>query len=200
MNKKKQNGSDKFSEIIDTAARLFEEKGFKSTTIREIAKAVNLTQGSLYYHVRSKEEILFEIQNQFLDEILKRRRKILSLSISAKEKIRKLVEELFDVVLTKRSYIKVVLNEYKSLPLKELKIIREKRKRYDRGFVEAYEQGVGAGEFRTIDSLIASFALMGMVNWSYQWVDPEGSLKPQEIADVFLDIFFHGVCNKEASM
>ncbi len=182
-------------EICRTAARVFFEKGYDGASMQDIAKAVGLTKAGLYHHVGSKDRLLFEIMNYGMDilddTVLRNVRNI----ADPRERLRRAIIGHIDLIVRARDReITVILHENRSLKGALRKKINARKKDYIQFLEEtvAQVQAQGAGK-PLVSPRIGAFALLGMINWIYQWYDPEGPIKQNELAQTFADFFFRGL-------
>jgi AcrR family transcriptional regulator len=185
----------KLREICRVAARVFYEKGYDGASMQDIAEAVGLTKAGLYHHVSSKDTLLFEIMNYGMD--------ILDESVLAKlkdiqdprEKLRQTILGHIDLVVRARDMeITVILHENRSLKGNMRKMINARKRAYidylENLIARVQEQ---AGAPPRVSPHIAAFAVLGMINWLYQWYHLEGPIKQEEIAQAYVDFFFRGL-------
>ena len=189
---------EKETEILDAAARLFKEKGFHATSMRDIAEAVGMQKGSLYYHIASKEELLFRISHAAINAIIARLEEIAQAPLSPTEKLRQAIENHVLTLCDRLDLLSVFLKESKTLTAEQQAQILERRKRYEELFEGILEEGIAAGEFRAVDVPVVAAGLLGMLNWMHQWYRPDGRLSPQQIAAIFTDLALHGLLNPQS--
>jgi len=181
-------------EILRTAARLFQERGYDATSMNDVAAALKLSKGGLYHHFQSKDEILFHLMDHAMD-ITQERVINPVLGIADPEaRLRKLIRLHIAVVLNHREReITVMLHENHPLAPALRKQINARKKAYVH-FVEtliAEAQRV-RGTTGKVTPRAAAFALLGMINWIYQWYQPEGSLREEDLVQQYTEIFFAG--------
>ncbi len=185
----------KLREICRVAARVFYEKGYDGASMQDIAEAVGLTKAGLYHHVSSKDMLLFEIMNYGMD--------ILEESVLAKvkdiadprEKLRQTIIGHIDLVARARDMeITVILHENRSLKGS----LRQKINARKRAYIDYLEDLIRrvqeqSGMPAQLSPHIAAFAVLGMINWLYQWYHLEGPVKEEEISSAYVDFFFRGL-------
>jgi len=186
--------SEKYNEIIRAAVKLFNEKGYKATSIREIAALVNLTQGTLYHYVKNKEELLFKINDLLINSVLQGRKEILELKCTNKEKVRQTIKEILTTIATYNDYLSVFLKEYKNLSNKNFKKILKKRDQYEDMVASILQEGMKNKEFKNLDLTISTMALFGICNWATTWLKVNGRLSIDEIAEILSTIYLEGLC------
>ena len=182
-------------EILRASARLFRERGYDATSMNDIAAALKLSKGGLYHHFRSKDEILFHIMNHAMaiteDRVLAPIRDI----VDPEERLRALIRRHIELVVRARDReITVILHENHPLPAALRKRVNAQKKNYIH-FVEqliAEVQQVRNSNTGKVTPRAAAFALLGMINWIYQWYRPEGSLQEEDLVEQYTEIFFQG--------
>jgi len=185
----------KLREICRVAARVFYEKGYDGASMQDIAEAVGLTKAGLYHHVSSKDMLLYEIMNYGMD--------ILEEAVLAKvkdiqdprEKLRQTILGHIDLVVRARDMeITVILHENRSLKGNLRKQINTRKRAYIdylEGLIARVQEQSGMPP--RLSPHIAAFAVLGMINWLYQWYHLEGPVKEQEISTAYVDFFFRGL-------
>lgn len=190
----------KLREICRIAARVFYEKGYDGASMQDIAKAVGLTKAGLYHHVGSKDRLLFEIVNygmDILDENVLQKVKIIE---DAREKLRQTIAGHIDLIVRARDHeITVILHENRALKGALRKKINARKREYIHFLEDLIEkvQQQGGGK-RMVSPRLAAFALLGMVNWLYQWYQPQGPTKQEDLTEAFVNFFFRGLLGNGA--
>jgi AcrR family transcriptional regulator len=186
---------DSRQEILRTAARLFQQRGYDATSMNDVAAALKLSKGGLYHHFQSKDEILFEIMNHAMDITEERVLAPVRGIANPEERLRALIRLHIEVVLSPRDReITVMLHENHPLPPALRRRINGRKKEYIH-FLEnliAEIQGSRRAAAR-VSPRAAAFALLGMINWIYQWYKPEGELQVQNLVPQFTDLLFGGL-------
>jgi AcrR family transcriptional regulator len=186
--------SDSRQEILRTAARLFRQHGYDATSMNDVAAALKLSKGGLYHHFRSKHEILFHLMNRAMrmtDELLIAPIRGIA---DPEDRLRTLIRLHVTLVLSYRDReITVLLHENHPLPPSLRKRVNARKKTYVH-FVESLIAEVQrARKSRgAVSPRAAAFALLGMINWIYQWYKPEGGLQAEQLARQYSEIFFAG--------
>jgi AcrR family transcriptional regulator len=185
---------DSRQEILRMAARLFQQQGYDATSMNDVATALKVSKAGLYHHFQSKDEILFELMNHALNITQERVVDRVRASADPEERLRMLIRLHVEVILSVRDReITVLLHENHPLPPSLRKRINARKKEYVH-FVEKLvaELQQARQSKRNVGPRAATFALLGMINWIYQWYKPEGALNSQQIAAQFAEIFFSG--------
>lgn len=194
MSKAKTESVSRERDIVATAARLFKEKGYRATTLEDIAAAVGMLKGSLYYYIRSKEELLYLVVRDPIREVYSELEAIVAADLPFTEKIAQAIANHMTVFHLHYPHIAVYLHDYRHLMDKLEQNVIETPKQYQRLWDTLLRQGIAAGDIRDdVDVTMAGYALLGMCNWAYRWYNPAGRLSPQEVADVFTKIALQGL-------
>ena len=186
---------DSRQDILRTAARLFQQRGYDATSMNDVAAALKLSKGGLYHHFQSKDEMLFHIMNHALDITEERVVKVVRGIQGAEERLRMLIRLHIEVVLSVRDReITVMLHENHPLPPALRKRINHRKKEYVH-FVESLIAEVQDTRKpkSTVSPRAAAFALLGMINWIYQWYKPEGNLQAHNLIPQFTDLLLGGI-------
>jgi len=190
---------DSRQEILRTAARLFQQRGYDATSMNDVAAALKLSKGGLYHHFQSKDEILFEIMNHAMEITQERVLGPVRGIADPEERLRALIRRHMEVVLSPRDReITVMLHENHPLPPALRKRINQRKKEYIH-FVEGLIAEVQTKSQRTrqtkgaVSPRAAAFALLGMINWIYQWYKPEGELQAINLIPQFTELLFGGI-------
>jgi AcrR family transcriptional regulator len=186
-------------EILRTAARLFQQQGYDATSMNDVAAALKLSKGGLYHHFQSKDEILFHIMSHAMeiteDRVINVVRRIEGTSLEGtEERLRTLIRLHIQVVLSPEDReITVMLHENHPLPPALRRKINGRKKDYLH-FVENLIADVQRkrNSPSRVTPRAAAFALVGMINWIYQWYKPGGPLTGEALVEQYTDIFFHG--------
>jgi TetR/AcrR family transcriptional regulator, cholesterol catabolism regulator len=186
-------------EILRTAARLFQQRGYDATSMNDVAAALKLSKGGLYHHFQSKDEILFHIMSHAMDiteeRVINAVRRIDATRVEgAEERLRTLIRLHIQVVLSPEDReITVMLHENHPLSPALRRKINGRKKDYVH-FVENLiaEVQKKRGSPLAVTPRAAAFALVGMINWIYQWYKLGGPLTGDALVRQYTDIFFRG--------
>ncbi|MFY9675567.1 MAG: TetR/AcrR family transcriptional regulator [Terriglobales bacterium] len=181
-------------EILRAAARLFQQQGYDATSMNDVAAALKLSKGGLYHHFQSKDEILFHIMSHAMEITEERVIKVAMRIDDPEERLRTLIRLHIGVVLGEEDReITVMLHENHPLPPALRRKINARKKDYLH-FVENLIADLHRrrGTSSTVTPRAAAFALVGMINWIYQWYKPGGELTGDALTRQFTEIFFRG--------
>ena len=182
------------TEMVQAAARLFSERGYHGTSIQHLADALGLQKGSLYSHIGSKEELLFDVVNDGADRFLERGEHAFALPALASVRLRRLLVGHVETAIEHLDAATVFLNEWRYLSEERQVLIRAKRDRYEQLVRGIIEEGIAAGEFRDDANVrFAARLVLSAGNWTYAWFKPGGELGPTEIGERFADLLIRGL-------
>jgi TetR/AcrR family transcriptional regulator, cholesterol catabolism regulator len=190
----RETAIDSRQEILRTAARLFQQQGYDATSMNDVAAALKLSKGGLYHHFQSKDEILFNLMNHAMDITQERVIDGVKDIVDPEERLRMLIRRHIEVVMSVRDReITVMLHENHPLPPAMRRRINARKKEYVH-FVESLIAEVQRGRPSrgNVTPRAAAFALLGMINWIYQWYRPEGPLDEESLVRQYTEIFFAG--------
>ena len=187
--------SDRRIDILKSAAAAFRRRGFHGASVDEIASALEMTKGNLYYYFKNKEEILFACHEYSLDKLLALMGEVQAEQITPEAKLRKLMLAFVHLILDDlHGYALTLDPEALSPPL--LKRVIAKRDEFDHGIRAIIQDGIDQGVFRPGDPKMIEFAMMGAVNWIAKWFDPAGEQTSDQIGDAFADYLVGGLLKK----
>jgi AcrR family transcriptional regulator len=184
--------SDRRIEILKSAAAAFRRRGYHGASVDEIASALEMTKGNLYYYFKNKEEILFACHEYSLDKLLALMAEVQAEESSPETKLRRLVLALIHLILDDLHGTALTLDpDALSQPL--FKKVIPKRDQFDQGLRAIIQQGMDQGAFKPGDPKMIEFAMMGAVNWIAMWFDPNGAMTSDDIGRAFADYLVGGL-------
>lgn len=179
--------------ILRTAAQLFNERGFYETTLNDLAERLHVTKPSLYYYVKSKDDILVQILNNAMQEIDPAIRMAEQADVSGMEKLRMFISH-YVVVLCGDFGKCLVISGVSPLEDESREKLLPAFRRIDDSVRGMIREGIDDGSIApSIDPKIASFALFGAIHWMPTWYKAGGELNSREIADRLFMIFQSGL-------
>jgi AcrR family transcriptional regulator len=182
------------AQILETAARVFTEKGYEKASMLDLARATGLTKAGIYHHIDSKEELLAAIISYGMDLF---EHKVLDRTIAIRDPLERLRAtlrgHLLLVLRDRPREVTVILHESGALPRQAQSRINVRKKRYIRFLEKTIQELVMRKIARRVDPTIAAFALLGMVNWTYQWYRPGGRLSEEDLAEAMTDFYLLGL-------
>ncbi len=181
---------EKLALILRTAASIFAEKGYHEASIRDISRATGISLSGLYYYVRSKEEILFRIQEHSFATVLENLEALLEGETDPEQRLRLLVENHLRFFVNNMKEMKVLSHEATALTGEARGRVNALKRRYTelcQELLQAIRPGDPPERLR-----VRTFALFGMMNWIYNWYRPGRDLRVEELAAEMTRLFLHG--------
>jgi TetR/AcrR family transcriptional regulator, cholesterol catabolism regulator len=187
--------SERREEILALASKIFADKGYASTTVREIADAAGILSGSLYHHFASKEAMLDEIMHGFLDHIVEQYRATVAAGGDPIDVLRALIREAFSSLGGNPAALAVMINEFNFLvQFPRFSYLREGAEETERLWTGVIEAGMRTGVFRSDIDARMIYRFMRDTIWiSVRWYRPEGKYSPEEIADFYVAMLLDGL-------
>jgi AcrR family transcriptional regulator len=180
-------------EILRAAAAAFRRVGYYGATLEEIASALKMKKGNLYYYFRNKEDILFACHQYSVDRLLSVLETVERSELPPEQKLRRLIVASVHTILDDLQGTALFL-DIKALGPRRLRQAIARRDEFDQGVRRVIEQGVDWGVFDPkVNAKLLSFAILGAVNWIPRWYSPDGPSNSQEIADRFADYLIGGL-------
>ncbi|MFZ5723317.1 MAG: TetR/AcrR family transcriptional regulator [Pseudomonadota bacterium] len=172
--------------LLSAAARLFRERGFERTTVRDIAALVGIQSGSLFHHFSSKEEILKAVMIDVIRFNTERLRKAVAAAGDTRGKLRALIEcELLSIVGDTREAMAVLGYCWDSLSPASQKDVLELRAVYEDIWLSVLRAAQQEGLMQT-DAFVMRRLLTGAISWSNTWFDPNGPMSADQLIDTVL--------------
>ena len=178
--------------IHQIAAALFARNGYHGTGIAELSEAVGLGRGALYYHISSKESVLYAISMGAIQALLEPSELILREEVSAEERMRKLARALMRNIADFSNEWTVFFREHIALTGQWRDEVMAKRERYEQLWARLLDEGAANGELTKVEPIVVK-GVLGMFNYSYLWIRAGGAQSPEAIADSFCDTLLYGL-------
>jgi AcrR family transcriptional regulator len=181
-------------ELVDSALHLFEQDGFDRTTLQQIVGRANLTKGAFYHHFESKEDLLWQIQSEYLDTQITDAHAIVAAQPDIVEQLRELIRLSLKGVAEYRAHVAIFYQERRHLTGARLDSVTEKRNELEAVFRGSVEKGIEAGAFRSgVSARVVSFGIIGMCAWAVQWFNADGKLSIDQVAEQFCTLVLDGL-------
>lgn len=183
--------------LLKTAAHLFLERGFRQTSMNDLAKLLGISKPALYYYFPNKDEILVSCYEQGIAVI----ESALDLSGKLKgtglERIRALIAAYVETVLTVDFGLLVASLDDEDLNPQSREKVRKLKRRIDSTARKFLEEGMRDGSIRKCNSKLVAFAMAGAINWTGIWYDRSGPLDAADIVEAFTDYLIGGVATRK---
>lgn len=180
--------------MLVLAAELFAEKGFRATTVRDIADAAGVLSGSLYHHFDSKESIVDQLLSEFLDDLVARYREVVEAGDSPRVALERFIEVAFDALPRHRAAIVVFQQDGAYLAeFERFAYINEVAAEIERLWVTVIEQGVADGELVTENPKLAYHFIRDAVWVAVRWYRSDGEWSPADLSRQFISTVIQGL-------
>ena len=185
----------KKAEILKAAAKVFRTKGYHATRIQDIADALDMQKGSLYYYIHTKEDLLQGLVEEILEQSVELLGNIHNTEHKPREKIRLCIESHLQLYHNNIDAFGVFINE-------DLHLINKKSnndvfsllKDYENGWLQIFAEGVKSGEFNAkLNYKVIVKGIFGMLNWSYRWYHVKTCYSIKQVSEIFSDLILNGV-------
>ncbi|HVO35444.1 MAG TPA: TetR/AcrR family transcriptional regulator [Gemmatimonadales bacterium] len=178
--------------LLAVAARVFAARGYDRTTMRDLSRASQMSLAGMYYYVRGKEDLLFEIQRACFERVREGAERATALAAGPEERLQAFIRHHVQFFTTHMDEMKVLSHEAESLTGERLEEVR----RLKRAYVDLCEDLLARLEEQSgverVNRHVAAYALFGMMNWIYTWYDPQGSVGVEELAESMCRLFLNG--------
>lgn len=183
----------KIEEIQRVTAHLFAHKGYHPTTMRDIARELGMNKSSLYHYFESKEELLFKLANDALDDCLVTLEKICATDLPPEEKLKEVLDFYIRYYAGDQEGLILMANEMNFLNDEHRHILIEKQRHYVQLIKTILKELSDQHKIKEIHHSIATFAFFGMVHYTIKWYHKEGPVGLDELAGLFVEIFTKGI-------
>jgi len=184
---------EKLQEIERASASLFAHKGYHRTTMRDIARALQMNQGSLYHYFAGKEDILFKLMNDAMDDAMAVLEEICGEALPPEEKLRLVLQFYTRHYAGDRERLILLVNEGGALSEGKRRVLVDKERRYVQLFKGLFEELENGNRMKAVPPSIATFAFFGMVHYTIKWYRKDGPMAPDGLAQSFAEILLQGV-------
>jgi AcrR family transcriptional regulator len=187
-----RDGDSSRERILTEVTRLFIKNGYHGTGVQEISDAVGLARGALYYHIGSKERLLFEISVGLVQQAISLAQPVAAGADAPDIKLRRLAGDLLQHHAVHGDGWSVAIHEARFLTEVHRKEINAARDEYERIWRGVMDEGAAAGLWREVDDLEVR-GILGMFNSAARWMRLDGPLGPEEIADRYIGLLLDGL-------
>lgn len=184
---------DRRDQVLATAEILFAERGFAATSVRDIAEAVGIQAGSLYAHIETKEDLLWEIVNAAAERYFAAVEPITAADLLPIEKLRRVIAAHVGVITASAASASVYTTQWRHLAEPRRSEFAARRDAYEQIIRGLVYDCIREGTFADVDEKFATLLILSSMNWIYQWYRVDGPLTPEQIARKLTDMLFRGL-------
>ncbi len=180
-------------QIIDAAASLFKQKGYASTSMRDLATELGIEAASIYHHIKSKEELLegicFDMANKFISNA----KEVNDIYFNAEEKLRMAIQLHIETITQNQNQSAVFLSEWRNLSEPKLTLFKQLRQQYENQFTIILMDGENEDIFDHIDKKFAVLSILSTINFVNEWYNPAGKMNAKQIAEKLSNFIMGGL-------
>ena len=184
---------EKLRKILKSAAKMFAEKGFHHTSVRDISRATKMSLSGLYYYFTTKEELLYLIQERCFLTLLHHWEPFEAPGLDVRARIRAFAANHLSFFLHNTPEMKVMAHEDESLTGEFADRILVLKRRYVKVIMDLIGELQKENGSQGIDLRVATFALFGMMNWIYTWYQPKRDLPVPQLIEQMMRVYFFGL-------
>jgi len=192
--------SPRRAELVVAAAKLFSRRGYHGTSMKHLADDLGMLKGSLYAHIGSKEELLYDVVAEGAERFLERGGAAVRMETSASERLEAFLVGHIETAVEHLDAATVFLNEWRYLSDDLRSDIQAKRDAYEALVRTIVADGIASGEFRAdADVAMTARLVLSAGNWVYAWYQPGGSLTSTDIGHRYTELLVRGLQNTDHS-
>ena len=189
----KAKPATRLEEVLQSAANIFFAKGFHATFIEDVARDVGMLKGSLYYYIKSKEDLLFQLLLAGIEDGDSYIARHIDPEGEPVEQLERAIRAQIDYIIQNKVPFGLFLHEFDSLSGKRQHKVISVMSRYNNRFVELVKRGQEQGKLIDGEPWLIVNGILGMCNWLYRWYDPEQVSSPEQVKQVFVNMLFNGL-------
>lgn len=180
-------------QIVDTAAKMFKQKGFVATSMRDLAAELGMEAASIYHHFKSKEELLEKICFDMADKFITNAKEVNDIYFNAEEKLRMAIKLHVETITENQNQSAVFLSEWRNLSEPKLTLFKQLRQQYENQFTIILADGEKEDIFDDVDKKFAVLSILSTINFINEWYNPAGKMNAIEIAEKLSNFIMGGL-------
>lgn len=188
---KEERYEERFEELIAAAATVFAARGYADTTIHAIAREMNMTGAALYYYVKSKDELLYEIWKRAGAKLQAAIDEVRAQDLSAEVKLRLVFQRHLEVIIRDKPIFEVLILQRSRLPEFRREDLEEDERRYQKSVTELIE-AIPAERMRLQEPKVLALGVLALLNGVIRWYSPAERLSLREISELYFEMFANG--------
>jgi AcrR family transcriptional regulator len=180
-------------QIVETAALLFKQKGYASTTMRDLASELGIEAASIYHHIKSKEELLESICFHMANKFISNAKEVNDIYFNADQKLRLVIKLHVETITQNQDQSAVFLSEWRNLSEPRLTLFKQLRQQYENQFTIILMEGENEDIFDQVDKKFAVLSILSTINFINEWYKPDGKMNAAEIAERLSNFIMGGL-------
>lgn len=192
-NNKQTKPATRLEEVLQSAANIFFAKGYHATSIEDVARDVGMLKGSLYYYIKSKDDLLFRLLLAGIEDSDAFIARQIDPESEPLEQLERAIRAQIDYIIENRVQFGLFLHEFDSLSGKRQHKLISVMSRYNSRFVELVRRAQEQDKLIQGEPWIIVNGILGMCNWLYRWYDPDQGSASEQIKNVFVRMIFEGI-------
>ncbi len=185
--------TDRKTEIVTVAAKLFKEKGYSAITMRDIAQAMDIKAASLYNHIKSKQEILVLIIIEIAEEFTATMNDVVISKDATIKKIEKIIQLHIDITLRNSDALACLNNDWMHLADKQLTYFMKMREDYEENFRTIIKKGIVDGDIKNLNLEVIIFSTLSTLRTLYLWYGKKKSPDPLVLKSNMIQVLLNGI-------
>jgi AcrR family transcriptional regulator len=158
-----------------------------------IAERLGIAKPTLYHYVSSKEELLYDIHQEFLIPLIASHEARVGEGVAPRSLLLEAMADILQLMQTHAGHVRVFFENHHELQGERRATVHRQRDHYTSLIRNAVAEGCASGDFKQVDAELTTVALFGMCNWAYQWFKPSGRLQPRDVAEHFWTLLMSGI-------
>lgn len=185
---------DKRQELLEEAVRVFSSKGYRATSVQELADRFGLRKSTFYHYFHNKQDLLVAIYERVMAENLAAAKRITDDKQSVVESMRQMLSDRVMYTCDHHEILQIFHEEEAEISPRLMTKVLKSRRAYQRVMTDLLEQGLAEDAFEfTTTPMVAANCLLGACNWSYKWFNPDGAMTAKELATEMSDLLMKSV-------
>jgi AcrR family transcriptional regulator len=187
------NGPKTMEAIRKAGLRLIYSQGYEAMSLRRLAAEVGIQAGSLYNHITTKQDLLFDLIKVHMDELMERLDQALEGISDPEDRLQAFIAFHVGYHITRKREVFICYSELRSLEPKNYEIVVGLRQHYERKLIGILDDGVAEGRFTVADTTVAAYGILAMLTGVCTWFRPAGRLTKEEVTDIYTGMVRHGL-------
>lgn len=187
------NGPKTMEAIRKAGLWLIYSQGYEAMSLRRLAAEVGIQAGSLYNHITTKQDLLFDLIKVHMDELMERLDQALAGISDPEDRLQAFIAFHVGYHITRKREVFICYSELRSLEPKNYEIVVGLRQHYERKLIGILDDGVAEGRFTVADTTVAAYGILAMLTGVCTWFSPAGRLTKEEVTDIYTGMVRHGL-------